>query len=76
MYTIFHFKSAEEINTDIVDAIKLAFKSKPVTITVEEESDETAFLLANSKNREILMESIAHYKKNELISIQSQLNEE
>ena len=37
MYTTFHIKSAEEINSDLLDAIKATFKSKPITIIVEED---------------------------------------
>lgn len=37
MYTTYHLKSAQDINTDILDAIKAAFKSKPITIIVEED---------------------------------------
>lgn len=69
MYTTFHFRSAEDINSDMLNAIKAAFKSKPVTITVEEDHDETAFLLSNSKNREILLQSIAQHKAGELVDI-------
>jgi len=39
MYTIYHLSSAEEVNTDLLDSIKATFKSKPITIIVEE--DET-----------------------------------
>jgi hypothetical protein len=37
MYTTYHLKSAQEINTDILDAIKAAYKSKPIIITIEED---------------------------------------
>ena len=37
MYTTYHFQSASEINSDILEAIKIAFKGKSVVITVEEE---------------------------------------
>ena len=37
MYTTFHLDSAQDINTDIIEAIKVAFKSRPITITIEEE---------------------------------------
>lgn len=37
MYTTFHLSSAQEVNTDILEAIKVAFKSRPITITIEEE---------------------------------------
>ena len=37
MYTTFHLSSAQELNSDILDAIKATFKSKPITIIVEED---------------------------------------
>ena len=37
MYTTYHFSSAQELNTDILDSIKATFKMKPITIIVEEE---------------------------------------
>jgi hypothetical protein len=39
MYTTYHLDSAQDINTDIIEAIKVAFKSRPITITIEEEED-------------------------------------
>ena len=39
MYTTYHLSSAQDINSDILDAIKAAFKSKPITIIVEEDED-------------------------------------
>ncbi|MBK6339086.1 MAG: hypothetical protein IPF63_05670 [Bacteroidetes bacterium] len=36
MYTTYHLKSAQDISTDILDAIKATFKSRPITIIVEE----------------------------------------
>lgn len=39
MYTTYHLDSAQDINTDILEAIKIAFKSRPITITIEEEDD-------------------------------------
>ena len=38
MYTTYHLSSAQDVNNDILDAIKAAFKSKPITIIVEEDS--------------------------------------
>jgi hypothetical protein len=37
MYTTYHLTSAQEVSTDILDAIKATFKSRPITITVEED---------------------------------------
>ena len=36
MYTTYHLSSAQDVSSDILDAIKAAFKSKPITIIVEE----------------------------------------
>ena len=40
MYTTYHLNSAQELSTDILEAIKVAFKSKPITIIVEEDEDD------------------------------------
>ena len=37
MYTTYHLTSAQEVSTDILDAIKATFKSKPITIIVKED---------------------------------------
>jgi len=39
MYTTYHLTSAQEVNSDILDAIKATFKSKPITIIVEEDKE-------------------------------------
>ena len=39
MYTTYHLDSAQDLTPDILDAIKIAFKSRPITITIEEEED-------------------------------------
>ena len=69
MYTTYHFKSATEINTDVLDAIKAAFKGKAVVITVEEEMDETAFLLSDPANKAMLIHSIEQDKKGESVKV-------
>jgi hypothetical protein len=40
MYTTYHLASAQEVNSDILDSIKATFKSKPITIIVEEDDFE------------------------------------
>ncbi len=54
MYTTHHFKSAADIDVNILNAIKTAFKDKPIVITIEEDADETSFLLAEPENRIML----------------------
>ena len=40
MYTTYHFLSAQELSTEILDAIKVKFKSKPITIIVKEYGED------------------------------------
>ncbi len=40
MYTTYHLSSAQEVSTDILDAIKATFKSRPITIIVEEDNND------------------------------------
>jgi hypothetical protein len=40
MYTTYHLTSAQEVSSDILDAIKATFKSRPITIIVEEGEEE------------------------------------
>jgi hypothetical protein len=41
MHTTFHLNSAQDISSDLIDAIKAAYKSKPIIIIVEEEEEIT-----------------------------------
>lgn len=66
MYTTYHLKSAQEVNTDILDAIKATFKSKPITITVEE--DDSGYELSEDMKDvldERLQEDGSTYKSSE-----------
>ena len=67
MYTTYHFKSAADINVDVLNAIKTAYREKPIVVTIEEEMDETAFLMANPINKAMLLKSIAQDKNGEAI---------
>ena len=69
MYTTYHLSSAEELTTDILEAIKTTFKSKPITITVEEEIDTTAYLMSNHANRDMLHKSIAQAENGEFVEL-------
>jgi hypothetical protein len=40
MHSTYHLASAQDMNNDIVNAIKTTFKSKSITIIVEEDEDE------------------------------------
>ncbi|MFI5140398.1 MAG: hypothetical protein ACHQIM_21440 [Sphingobacteriales bacterium] len=69
MYTTFHFSSAQEVTPDILEAIKIAFRSKPITITVEEELDTTAYLMSNPANKASIAKSIKQLENGEYIEV-------
>ena len=74
MYTTYHLDSAQEITTDILDAIKATFKSKPITIIVEEGED---YFGLTEEVKEVLDERLAEDKSKYLTAEDSisQLNE-
>lgn len=69
MYSTYHLKSAQDVNTDILDSIKATFKSKPITIIVEE--DENDFELTTYM-KEILDERLLE-DQNSYISAEDSL---
>jgi hypothetical protein len=74
MYASYHLTSAQEVNTDILDSIKTAFKSKPITIIVEE--DESDFNIT-AEMKSVLDERIQENGHNYLLAEESinQLNQ-
>jgi hypothetical protein len=69
MFTTFHLASAQDLSPDILEAIKRTFKTKAITITVQEELDPTSYLLASPANKMQLDKSIAQDHKGEYISV-------
>ncbi len=49
MQTNFHFKSAQDINNEVLDKIKSTYDTKSITITVEDNTD-TYSLSVEQKN--------------------------
>ena len=70
MYTTFHLKSAQEVSTDILDAIKATFKSKSITIIVEE--SDTDFEL--SSDMKVILEERLQEEENTYISSEESIN--
>jgi hypothetical protein len=69
MYTTYHLSSAQDVTPDILEAIKIAFKSKPIVITVEEELDTTAYLMSNPANKAMIEKSIKQLENGEGILV-------
>lgn len=70
MYTTYHLASADELTNDIIDAIKTAFKSKPISITIQEEMDTTAYLMSSPANKAMLDKSLEQARNGEFIELQ------
>ncbi|MCX6209345.1 MAG: hypothetical protein NTZ59_07510 [Bacteroidetes bacterium] len=51
MYTTYHLNSAQEINNDFLEAIKHTYKSKAITIIVEEDEEVTDEMKSVLKQR-------------------------
>jgi hypothetical protein len=51
--------NANEINADLMQAIKKLFGRKEITITITTEPDETTYLTMNPANEKHLLESMA-----------------
>lgn len=60
MQTTYYLSSAQEINADILEAIKIAFKSKAITITIEEQQLSEI----NEDTKEMLDYRLNDYLKN------------
>ena len=61
--------TANELSVDILSALKKLYKGKTISITVEEEFDETEYLLKSEANKQMLLESIKQAKNGELIPV-------
>ncbi len=58
MQSTYHFKSAADIDMDVLNAIKTAYKEKPVVLMVEEEGDDSILYEAQKK---FVLNSIKEY---------------
>ena len=74
MYKTYHLTSAQEVNSDILDAIKATFKSRPITIIVEENKEDFDL---TTEMKTVLDERLLEDEKNYLTGEDSikQLNE-
>ena len=57
MYTEFHI-NANALDEKFLKAVKAMFKSKPISIIITEEQDETEYLLQSDANRKMLEDSL------------------
>ncbi len=70
MYATYHLSSAQDINSDIIDAIKATFKSKAITIIVEEDNPdnlESSTHLQSTLELRLLEDETTYLTSNESI---------
>jgi len=63
MITTFHL-SSEELNDEFLQKIRQSFGKKQLLITVEEDTDDTFFLLSSKKNRDKFKQSLKELENN------------
>ena len=68
MYTTFHLK-ASELDERLLKNIKSIFGKKNISITVEEDVDETEYLLSSPENTKMLKKSLQEAKSGKLTEI-------
>lgn len=69
MYTEFHVKPGE-LDEKFISKVKNLFKkSKKISITIEDELDETEYLLRSEANRKMLRKSMEEVERGELIKV-------
>lgn len=59
---------ANKIDSQFIESIKTLFKNKKIKVTIEDETDETEYLLTNESNKDFLMRSIKQAETGNLIS--------
>jgi hypothetical protein len=62
MVTSIHIK-ASELDEKFIKGIKAIYKSKKISITIEEEQDTTEYLLSTEANRKHLEKAVKNVKK-------------
>lgn len=61
--------SPDELNDDFLQKLKNTFGRKQLLITVEEDEDETFFLLSTKENRDKFKQSLKELKEGDLVSV-------
>jgi antitoxin YefM len=60
---------ASELNSSFLQKLQTLFEDKKLVITVEEEMDETEYLLSSEENRVSLQKSMEQLRNGDLIQV-------
>ena len=66
MYSTFHL-NASELDEKLIKQIISIFGKKNISITIEEDIDETDYLLSSPENQKVLKKSLQEAKSGKLI---------
>lgn len=61
--------NANELTADFIKSIKMLFKDKNIALTIEEEHEETEYLVSSEANRKMLEKSLREAKDGNLIKV-------
>jgi antitoxin YefM len=65
-----YYLNSNELNEDVIKAIKTLFRNRKIAITVSVEEDETEYLLKSENNKKRLLKSLDNVKKGKnLVSV-------
>ncbi len=64
--TTTYYLEEKELNEDFISSVKKLFKNKKLAITIQEEMDETEYLMSSEINKKRLQQALEEYshKKN------------
>jgi len=68
MTATFHI-SADELNDEFLLKLKSIFGKKQLLITIEEDEDDTFYLLSTAENRNKFKQSLKELKEGEVVTI-------
>lgn len=68
MFTEYHI-SSNELDNRFIESVKSLYPGKKLSIIVEEEKDETAYLLESEANKSMLLAGLEDVKKGNLIKV-------
>lgn len=68
MVTTYHI-SAEELNDEFVQRLKNTFGKKQLLITVEEDEDDTFYLLSTRENKDKFKQSIKELESGNIVEV-------
>jgi antitoxin YefM len=60
-----YYLEEKELNEDFLSSVKKLFKDKKLAITIQEEIDETEYLMSSEANKERLQKAFKDFNKGE-----------